>query len=243
MIAHRGASAEAVENTLAAFALAERQGADGIELDVMRCGSGEVVVFHDEDLARLGGGTARDLVRRMPWAALRERDLGGGARIPLLGEVFDALGPELLVNVELKAAPGLAARLRDDGLAQAVAALIARHGLGRRALVSSFDPALLRRFRRAAPDVPTGLLFASEQARPFREAWAAPLVAPLAVHPEAALIDAVALGRWRGRGYAVNVWTVDDPAELRGLAALGVDGVITNRPAEARKALSSMIKS
>ena len=79
VIAHRGASADAPENTLAAFALARAQGADGIELDVMRCATGEVVVFHDDDLVRLGHRPT--LVRDMPFADLREIDVGGGERI------------------------------------------------------------------------------------------------------------------------------------------------------------------
>jgi glycerophosphoryl diester phosphodiesterase len=105
--------------------------------------------------------------------------------------------------------------------------------------VSSFDPLLLGRVRRRAPAIATGLLFAREQARPYREAWPARLLRPAALHPEAALCDARAIGRWHARGFAVNVWTVDDPRELRLLAALGADGLITNRPKIARSVLQS----
>jgi glycerophosphoryl diester phosphodiesterase len=236
VIAHRGASADAPENTLAAFALARQQGADGVELDVMRCRTGEVVVFHDDDLMRLGHRAGN--VRDTPWAELAEIDLGAGQRIPQLDDVLETLGT-LLVNVELKSAPTWNQRLADDGLAAEVAAILGRHDLGQRALVSSFDPLLLWRFARQAPTVATGLLFAAEQARPYREAWALPLLRPRAVHPESLLVDAGAVTRWHARGLAVNVWTVDDPAELRFLAALGVDGVITNRPANARAVLQS----
>lgn len=234
VLAHRGASADAPENTLAAFRLARALGADGVELDVMRCGSGQIVVFHDDDLTRLAQRQGR--VRRLDYAALREIDLGGGERMPLLAEVLEELGP-LVVNIELKSAPDWRSRTVDDGLAQAVAGLLVRHDVVDRSLVSSFDPLLLARFRAAAPQVATGLLFARDHARPLREAWAAPLLRPTALHPEAVLVDQIALARWHDRGYAVHVWTVDDPAELRWLAALGVDGVITNRPAVARAAL------
>ena len=236
VIAHRGASHDAVENTLAAFRLAREQGADGVELDVLRCATGEVVVFHDDDLERLGGRPGD--VRATSFAALREIDLGGGERIPTLDEVLEELGP-LLVNVELKSAARWPERLRDDGLAAAVAAILARHDGGARALVSSFDPLLLARFRRRARGVSTGLLFAHDQARPWREAWAAPLVRPTALHPESLLADARAVAGWHARGFAVHVWTVDDPGELRLLGALGVDGVITNRPEFARAVLQS----
>jgi glycerophosphoryl diester phosphodiesterase len=232
VIAHRGASADAVENTLAAFRLAREEGADGVELDVMRCATGEVIVFHDDDLERLGKRAG--LVRALPLAALREVDLGGGERIPLLDEVLEELGP-LLVNIELKSQ----SRLADDGLASSVAAIVARHETGARAVVSSFDPWLLARFRRRAPAVATGLLFAHDQSLPLRRAWSAALLRPAALHPEALLIDARAVRAWHARGYAINVWTVDDAAELRLLAALGVDGLITNRPKLARSVLQS----
>jgi glycerophosphoryl diester phosphodiesterase len=231
IIAHRGASADAPENTLAAFRLARQQGADGVELDVMRCKSGEVVVFHDDDLLRLGGRPGS--TREATYDELRAIDLGGGERVPRLEEALDVLGP-LLVNVELKTAPRWPERLRDDGLADEVANVIFRRGAQDRVLVSSFDPLLLGRFRLHAPRVATGLLFAHDQARPYREAWAAPLLRTTAVHPEGALVDARAVTRWHGRGLMVNVWTVDEPAELRLLRALGVDGIITNRPAETR---------
>lgn len=232
MIAHRGASADAPENTLAAFRRARADGADGVELDVMRCHSGEVIVFHDDDLRRLGGRDGR--TRQTALAALREIDLGGGERVPLLDEALEELGP-LLVNVELKSA----SRLGDDGLAAAVAEILARHGSGARALVSSFDPWLLARFGRRAQGIATGLLFAHDQALPLRRAWTAPLLRPTALHPEARLVDAAAVRRWHARGYALNVWTVDEPAELRLLVALGVDGVITNRPKNTRAVIQS----
>src|SRR5205807_5866311 len=125
-------------------------------------------------------------------------------------------------------------RLISDGLEAEVARLLARDGGGRRLLVSSFNPVALARFRRLAPDLPTGLLFHQEQRAPLRQAWAAHLLRPFALHPEAALVDAIALGRWRRRGYAVHVWTVDQPYEVAALVALGVDGIITNQPDRTR---------
>src|SRR5438128_870883 len=105
--AHRGASAAAPENTMAAFALAGRLGADGVELDAQRCRSGEVVVFHDATLGRIAGRAGR--VTESSWAELKALDAGGrfaarfaGERIPLLAEVLAQTPPSLLVNVELK---------------------------------------------------------------------------------------------------------------------------------------------
>jgi glycerophosphoryl diester phosphodiesterase len=234
VIAHRGASADAPENTLAAFALAREQGADGIELDVMRCATGEVVVFHDDDLSRLAQRPT--LVRDMPFGDLRRIDVGQGERIPLFDEVL-AMLDGMLINVELKSPPTWAWRFADDGLVACVAELLRKYGLESRALISSFDPLLLMRMRRQAPEFATALLFARSQALPYRQAWAAPLLLPRALHPESLLVDARAIAAWHARGFAVNVWTVDDPGELRVLAAWGVDGVITNRPAAALSVL------
>src|SRR3954470_5840123 len=89
---HRGASFDAPENTLAAFALARAQGADGVELDAQRCASGEVVVLHDDSLARTAGFTGS--IVGTPWQVVRTLDAGAwkgdrfrGARVPLLAEV------------------------------------------------------------------------------------------------------------------------------------------------------------
>jgi glycerophosphoryl diester phosphodiesterase len=237
LFAHRGSSADEPENTLAAFRRARIDGADGVELDVMRCASGEIMVFHDDELTRLCGvsGVLREK-RFAELSALRVR----GEPIPQLHEVIETIGPSLQLNVELKTASNFRARLVDDGLARAVAETLRRHEVGARTIVSSFDPFLLRRFRREDPTVRVGLLFAADQSRPLRRAWAAPLLGVEAVHPEAALVDERSVKAWRDRHLAVNVWTVDDPAEIVYLASLGVDGIITNRPREARAALTAV---
>ncbi len=86
VIGHRGASAREPENSLPAFRRAALDGADGVELDVLCCATGEVVVFHDDDLLRLAGRPYR--VAGLPWAALREVRLSGGATIPTLEEAL-----------------------------------------------------------------------------------------------------------------------------------------------------------
>jgi glycerophosphoryl diester phosphodiesterase len=240
VLAHRGASAGALENTIDAFRLARRQGAEGVELDAMPCGSGEIVVFHDDDLHRLTGGRT-ERIAHMSLAQLREIGLTGKAgkgAIPLLSEVLEELGPDLLVNIELKTPDSLRApEWTGQRLATDVADLLRRHGTGRRALVSSFNPLALARFRLAAPFAPTGLLFASDQNLLLRHGWARMALRPLALHPDHRLVTGNALARWRIEGYSVNVWTVDDEAEIARLCALGVDGLITNDPARTRSLL------
>lgn len=236
VLGHRGASADAPENTLAAFRLAMQQGADGVELDVWRCASGEVVVAHDEDLLRVGGSPLR-----LPDAALgdlRAVDVGAwkgarwrGERIPLLAEVFEAL-PGALVNVELKSRGG-----RDLGLAQAVAQVIHGARAESRVVVSSFDWRLVAAFRVASPDVATGLLFDGTRAWRLR-LWAGTRsLRPAALHPDRALATDGRVRAWTAAGLAVNVWTVDDPREASRLAHAGAASVITNVPAAIRRVI------
>jgi glycerophosphoryl diester phosphodiesterase len=236
VLGHRGASADAPENTLAAFRLAVEQGADGVELDAWRCASGEVVVVHDEDLSRVGGAPLR--VPDSPLAALRALDVGSwkgerfrGERIPLLSEVLEAL-PGAVVNVELKSRGG-----RDLGLAHAAAEAIWQARAGGRVVVSSFDWRLVAAFRLASPDVATGLLFEGTRAWRLRTALGFRALRPAAVHPERGLATDARVRRWSERGLAVNVWTVDDPGEAVRLARAGAAGIITNAPARIAAAL------
>jgi glycerophosphoryl diester phosphodiesterase len=238
ILGHRGASADAPENTLAAFALAMERGADGVELDVWRCGTGEVVVHHDADTGRTCGEALR--LASATLGALRRLDAGAwkaprfaGERIPTLAEVLDAL-PRAVVNVELKSSG-----VPDLALATAVAAVVREAGAEERVLASSFDPVLLAAFRLAAPRVPAGLLFSAERGWRARAAAGIALARPTAVHPQYRLVTAEHAAAWAKRGLAVNTWTVDDPAEARRLAALGVGALITNRPAAVLDALAS----
>jgi glycerophosphoryl diester phosphodiesterase len=235
VLAHRGASALETENTAAAFRRARADGADGVELDVLLSATGEVMVFHDDDLARLGGRPER--IGDLSYRELRDVQLPRGTTIPTLEEAFEACGPDLLVNVELKAnqlgfGPTAA-------LVEAVAGVIERTGTGARVLVSSFNPWAVRLWSRRAPAVRTALLFERASMLPLRRAWMAPLLRPFALHPELVLCDAGRVAAWHRRGYMVNVWTVDAPAALAACRQMGVDGVITNDPARARAALAS----
>lgn len=226
---HRGASAHALENTLTAFSRAREGGADGIELDVRLTADGELAVFHDEDLQRIAGRPGR--VAEMPWRELAAVALPGGERVPRLDQVLAETAP-LLVNVEIKQ-PGWR-RLRE--IVARVAACVDRTGAGDRVLVSSFDPAAVA-LTRTMTALRSGLLFHARQRRPLRDAWLAPIIRPHALHPDRLLVDPAAVARWRARGYEINVWTVDDAEELRRLAAMGVDGIITNDPEAAGAAL------
>ncbi len=232
-IAHRGASAAAPPNTLAAFRKAAELGADGVELDVHLSADGVPVVIHDFTVDGTTDGTGR--VRDLPLAALRELDAGSrfdpafaGERIPTLEEVFAEIGGRLLINVELKSMPG------NDypGMEEAVAALIRRFDLTDQVLVSSFNPLALRRFRRAAPEIPIGFLY---EAAPLSRlarllATLLPGLGLQAVHPHWSLVRPETVHQAHRLGRRVVVWTVDEPEVMARMVGWGVDVVITNYP-------------
>ena len=228
MWGHRGASFDAPENTVASFLLAREQGADGVELDAQRCGSGEVVVLHDESLGRTTGFAG--LIAETPWSLVRTLDAGSrksmrfrGERVPLLAQVLEAF--PLLVNVELKCD-----RADDRGLTGEVVRIVREARAQGRVLLSSFNPLCLLRARLLAPGIPRALLFESEQDFWLRSALSAPALAVGALHPEQVLATPARIARWRRRGYQLGCWTVDDAEAAGRLYDAGVSGILTNRP-------------
>jgi glycerophosphoryl diester phosphodiesterase len=223
--AHRGASAHAPENTLAAFELAKTAGADGIELDVRLDGDGTVVVFHDQDLRRLCGRPGK---LELLGAAERKQLRVGGEPVPTLADVFDMLG-DLEINVEIKAnQPGRNARL-----VEATANVIRQSGRAEQVLVSSFDPVALVQFHRFLPDIALAYLFGDQQSLPIRRGWVGQWIGASVVHPQHTLCTEAMVKAWHTAGMPVNTWTVDDDAELRRLNEIGIDGVFANDPAHA----------
>lgn len=237
--AHRGASHQAPENTLAAFLLAVELGADGIELDAQLSSDGEIVVIHDFVLETTTNGVGP--VQSRTLAELKDLDAGSrfdavysGQQIPTLQEVIDAVGHRLLLNIELKTTS-----LRGDGLARGVVQAIEDNRLLDRTIVSSFNPLALRRVRKLNPRLPIGLLYAPDLPLPLRHPWARHLLGLEAIHPHHSLVDERYVPWARKRGYGVHTWTVDDPSRMRQLVRHGVDIVITNRPDLFREVLQA----
>lgn len=236
--AHRGASHEAPENTLAAFLLAAELGADGIEFDVRLSRDGEVVVIHDASLERTTNG--QGLVRDRTLAELKQLDAGSwfdpafaGESIPTLQEVIERVGHRLLLNIEVKTE----GRSGDDLVAEVVR-LVEDHQLLDRVILSSFHPLALRRAKQLNPRVQVGLLHAPDQPLPLRRAWLHRLTRLDAVHPHHTLVNAAYM-RWaRRHGYRVHPWTCDDPADMVRMISEGVELIITNRPDRLRQVLA-----
>ncbi len=226
VIAHRGASAEAPENTIAAFELALAQGADAIELDVHLSRDDHPVVIHDHTLERTTDGTGP--VRDRTVRQLKRLDAGGwrgpafgGQRIQTLQEVLERFRDRARLLIELKGGSDLY-----PGIEERVVATLEIYDAVERALVQSFDHAALGRLRALSRDVRLGALIA----QPPVDLAAAEPGAVQAVCPGAHLVTETDVIRWREAGLDCYVWTVNEAAVMDRLASWGVSGIITDHP-------------
>jgi len=227
IIAHRGASADLPENTLAAFALAADQGADGIEFDVQFSADDQLVIYHDHSLERLTGNKKK--ISHLTLAELKSIDLGDNQTIPTLDELFEMLGPQLLYNIELKHVGW-----NDNGLETAVADRVESFGLESMVLISSFSPLSVRRSRQVfSRPVPVALI---RMKGLFKYGyWVARGEAD---HPHYELVDESYMAWCAKHNYRTHVWTVNDADEALRLAQLGVNGIITDKPQFMRQILN-----
>lgn len=228
IFAHRGASRYAPENTLPAFELAARQGADGIELDVHLTRDGQLVVIHDETLERTtnGAGWVKDYTLAELQALRADNHMPGFAetRIPTLAEVLDFVrGTPMLVNIELKTSI-----LWYAGIEQKTVALVQAMGLADRVIYSSFNHYSIAQVRRLDPAARTAYLFSDiicEVERYAADHGVGGLHPGLYNVRMPGLLDA-----YLASGLDVRVWTVNEADDLRALMARDAD-VITNDPA------------
>jgi glycerophosphoryl diester phosphodiesterase len=246
VMAHRGASGEYPENTLAAFSAAAESGAPYFELDVHMTRDGVIVVSHDADLKRTCGLDAA--IRDLTFAEVKRADAGWGftaapapagegvfpfrgrgIKIPALAEIFAAI-PERRYVIEIKqSAPSLGAALIDA---------IELYGVRRRVLVASEDEAPILEIRALAPDLPTGFPYPeivgfmaslAPGAKPYQPRGDALQIPP--EYQSWRLVTAQSVAAAHRIGAEVHVWTVNDEAEMRAMLELGVDGIITDYPA------------
>ena len=241
--AHRGASEQAPENTIEAFRLAVEAGAGGLEIDVHMTRDGEIVVIHDETVDRTTGGsgaaagmTLGDLraldagYRFSPDGGRTHPFRGRGVRVPTLAEVYEEF-PTTYLNIDIKKPR--------PGAEKAVLQIIRSACAERRSLVVSQDNAIVRRFRKVSGGrISTGassleiaafyILSRLHLERLLRPAYDA-LQVPIE-HRGIALVTRRFAEAAHSRGVRVDVWTINDPGEMRRLLDLGADVIMTDRP-------------
>lgn len=243
ILGHRGASALAPENTIAAFRRSVEDGADGIEFDVRLTGDGVAVVIHDATLERTA--TVHRHVSQMTAAELSATDVGkwfeaqkgspgfSGETVPSLQQVFDLYSEnDGLLYLEMKPDAGTESELVSE-----VVRMIKRSNLGDRIIVECFDLPLIQRVKQLDPTIRTAALFEPKLSRPI--SFVRRKLAAIAHHhgaDEIALHHALASPRAIENslrlGLRVVVWTVDNSDWVPRAQALGVNGLITNNPAK-----------
>lgn len=235
--AHRGASTERPENSMAAFQRAAELGADGIELDILRLPDGTLVVHHDEKLGR------REDVDGSIYAYRRDTvqsfSIGKGfpdhrgERTPLLAQVLEWMqGNDLRLNAEIKGGTAFeAAPMEED-----VLGLLDAYAMQGRCLISSFRHDVLKRIKERS-DYPVGALYEATHGVDMVAYCASHGFD--AIHPRLDLVGEQLVADAHGRGIAVNVWTVDVPSQIKALADLGVDSIITNDVAAATAVMAN----
>jgi glycerophosphoryl diester phosphodiesterase len=223
-IAHRGASAHAPENTLAAIVKAAELGADMVELDVQHSADGVPIIIHDANLSRTTNGSG--FVSEQTLAELKTLDAGQGETIPTLEEaVRCCLEHDLRVYLELKS----------GRVVRKAAELIGQHQLYDQIIVTSFRPDWLADIKALDPEIVTSILFGSPQLDPVALAHS---IGAEYVHPAwenrsdapHRLFTSEWLKRVRGAGLGVICWHEERPAEIAALRQLGLDGICSNAP-------------
>ena len=235
LFAHRGCSGKAPENTMSAFKLARDYGIEGIELDVRKCGTGEIIVFHDPDFRRIGG-LGRN-VDETPWKDIQSLDAGSWAgrtyekeKIPLLTDVLTCFGDRFIYDIEIKHK-----ERHPDTLEKELLDIIRDFNLAGRCLVSSFNPFSIRKIRELDREIPTAIIYANHPEVPplLRRGSGRLLSQPAVLKPRSDQVS-----RWsmfvKGRlaGYPIIPWTVNTREEAARLLALGAEGLTSDCPEE-----------
>ena len=230
---HRGASAYAPENTLPAFKLAVKMGADGVENDIRFTKDGVIVVSHDASVDRMSTGTG--LIRDMTYSELLEYDFGvkrgqefAGTKICTLKEFLDIVKGMDIVNIEFKPMAENGPIDPDWAIGRMYGEVEAAGCLDR-TIISSFDHPLLKRIKELHPDVRTALLYGHRMTPDETIAMVRSVNGDI-IHPHLGCIDKEIVDRCREEGIQVNVWTVDAPEDVRLAVSYGVTGIITNVP-------------
>jgi glycerophosphoryl diester phosphodiesterase len=226
IFAHRGGRKSTPENTAAAFKNSMHLGVAGIELDIQRCATGEIVVIHDEDINRTTNGAG--LVKDISLAELKRISAGSwfdqkfaSENVPTLQEVLEIIDGNLILNIEVKNAP-----VSYDGIDDDLLELLSHYQHPDTIIVSSFDHKLLLKISQKT-DIAIALL--AECVFFDLQAYATTLGASF-WHPPYDVVRPELVEEAHANGLLVNVWTVNDERKWRKLIDMGVDGIITDDP-------------
>lgn len=238
LIAHRGSSHAAPENTIAAFKLAWEEGADGIEGDFYLSSDGEVVCIHDADTDRVAG--TKLVVTKTAWKDLASLDVGSwkspafkNERIPRLGDVLDVLPPNKRFFIEIKDGPRIVAPIKRI--------LEEKHADPKQVVFISFNPKVIEACRKELPAYQAHWISSLKDFPAKRDSYETSLTqcgAQGVQFDAKAPVDPAWLATIRGKGLPLTAWTVDEPELARKMIGYGVNHITTNRPGPLRKELT-----
>lgn len=234
VFAHRGYSAKAPENTMAAFELALEVGAGGLELDVHLTKDGKIVVIHDETVDRTTNGTGR--VDGFTLTELQKLDAGSwfspdfaGEKIPTLRQLLDIVkDKDIVLNIETKTGLGF------EQLNETMAELLDQYDLWEKTIISSFNHYSLAHLINIRPHVKTAILYNAALVNPWVYAKS---IGATVLHPYHKTIIPEIVTAAQQNGMMVNVWTVDKEVDVERMKQAKVNGIITNVPDEVQSLL------
>ncbi len=220
VIGHRGAKGYVAENTIPSIKKAIELGVDGIEIDVFKCGSGEIVVFHDlmlDKLTDFGG-----YIEQMPLDSLKKAKVLGSYEIPTLNEVMDLIDGSLILNIELK---GSNTAIPTNDLLQDY--FNETSWDSSKIIISSFKWDELNLFYTLNKEVPIAVLTDDDplDAIPF-----AKKINAYAINPKHSLLTKKNSEKIKDEGIKLFPWTVNEPNDIELMISLGVEGIITDFP-------------
>ena len=233
IVGHRGARAEAPENTLNGFRHLHGLGVRAVEFDIQVSADGELVIIHDADLQRTSNGNGSvheqtaEALARLDACHRAFSDWPVSEGIPRLTDVLALLDDFTHIELEVKARTAE----HEAVVIAALPALWDKHQLAGRARTTSFNPRYLQGIREAAPHIPRGFLFEEDFADDAVALATALGATSLGPHQRRCTPELIAQAL--AAGLMVSTWTVNDPARARALADMGVDAIITDVPAQA----------
>ena len=219
-IGHRGAMGHVAENTLESIKRALEFEVDGIEVDVHRCASGELVVFHDFTLDRMTNGSGE--ISKFDLAELKKIKVNDTYSIPTLKEVLELIGSEIFINIELKG------RNTAKEIVNVIREYLNIEGWSYdNFLVSSFQHTELEKVYQLDKNINLAIL---TKANVYEALDFAKTINARTIHPNIAIVTHDNIKYLKSLGYKVNVWTANSDAVISRMKSYGVDGIISDFP-------------
>jgi glycerophosphoryl diester phosphodiesterase len=222
IFAHRGANSFAPENSLAAFEKAKKLGCQGVELDVRMCASGEIVVFHDRLISRMTGEKGK--IHKLKLSHLRNFKLMHpqlpNEKIPVLQEVLDLVGKEILINIDIKKST-----FSQNQIEEKILKILADKNFEENIIISSFNPLVLKKIATLNPRLHTGFIFRNRSSMMILNGHPVK-----SLHARHSILNSRYLQNLSHRSQQVYAWTVDEVESMEKLINMKIDGIITNRP-------------